>query len=141
VVQRDADLGRASMHAGAIGAIAAARPSDRAHGEHVSMTSVAGRSGGPAEHERRRRRPERGMNSRRRIHHPVKSPGGQPIVIGVAWERAATPAATRTKLQPDDFIVAGDRRTYGDLITPTALASYAQGIGPSKRSIVPDGPA
>jgi glycerophosphoryl diester phosphodiesterase len=47
------------------------------------------------------------------------------------------------ELQPYDFIVAGDRRTYGDLMTPTALAeiaTYAQGIGPSKRSIVPAGP-
>jgi glycerophosphoryl diester phosphodiesterase len=46
------------------------------------------------------------------------------------------------KLQPYDFIVAGDRRTYGDLMTPTALAelaTYATGIGPSKRSIVPQG--
>jgi glycerophosphoryl diester phosphodiesterase len=47
------------------------------------------------------------------------------------------------KEQPYDFIVAGDRRTYGDLMTPTELAviaTYAQGIGPSKRSIVPEGP-
>jgi glycerophosphoryl diester phosphodiesterase len=47
------------------------------------------------------------------------------------------------KLRPYDFIVAGDRRTYGDLMTPTALvavATYAQGVGPSKRSIVPQGP-
>jgi glycerophosphoryl diester phosphodiesterase len=39
------------------------------------------------------------------------------------------------KLQPYDFIAAGDRRTYGDLMTPIALvavAAYAQGIGPSK---------
>jgi glycerophosphoryl diester phosphodiesterase len=47
------------------------------------------------------------------------------------------------KLRPYDFIVAGDRRTYGDLMTPTALvavATYAQGVGPFKRSIVPQGP-
>jgi glycerophosphoryl diester phosphodiesterase len=47
------------------------------------------------------------------------------------------------KLQPYDFIIDGDRRTYGDLMTPTELAviaTYAQGIGPSKRSIVPEGP-
>jgi glycerophosphoryl diester phosphodiesterase len=46
------------------------------------------------------------------------------------------------KLQPYDFIVAGDPRTYGDLMTPAGLAeiaTYAQGIGPSKRSIVPQG--
>jgi glycerophosphoryl diester phosphodiesterase len=46
------------------------------------------------------------------------------------------------KLQPYDFVVAGDRRTYGDLMTPAALAelaTYAQGVGPSKRSIVPQG--
>ena len=42
--------------------------------------------------------------------------------------------------RPYDFIVAGDRRTYGDLMTPSELAkvaAYASGIGPSKRSIVP----
>ena len=46
------------------------------------------------------------------------------------------------KLQPYDFVEAGDRRTYGDLMTPTALsaiATYAYGIGPFKRSIVPQG--
>jgi glycerophosphoryl diester phosphodiesterase len=46
------------------------------------------------------------------------------------------------RLQPYDFIAAGDRRTYGDLMTPAALAelaTYAQGLGPSKRSIVPQG--
>jgi glycerophosphoryl diester phosphodiesterase len=46
------------------------------------------------------------------------------------------------RLQPYDFVVAGDRRTYGDLQTPAALAeiaTYAQGIGPFKRSIVPQG--
>jgi len=44
------------------------------------------------------------------------------------------------RLQPYDFVVAGDRRTYGDLMTPTGLAyvaTYARGIGPSKRSIMP----
>jgi hypothetical protein len=129
VVRRDADLGRASMHAGAIGAIAAAWLSDRARGEHVPMTFAPGVAAAPRNATGATAAPNTAMNSRRRIHHPVKSPGGQPIVIGVAWERAATPAATRTKLRPYDFIVAGDRRTYGDLITPTALASYAQEIG------------
>jgi glycerophosphoryl diester phosphodiesterase len=46
------------------------------------------------------------------------------------------------KLQPYDFVVAGDRRTYGDLMTSTELAvigTYAHGIGPDKRSIVPQG--
>lgn len=43
-------------------------------------------------------------------------------------------------LQPYDFVMAGDARTYGDLMTPQALvgiAGYAHGIGPWKRSIVP----
>ena len=47
------------------------------------------------------------------------------------------------RLQPYDFIVKGDRRTYADLMTPMGLAeiaTYAQGIGPSKRSIVPQRP-
>jgi glycerophosphoryl diester phosphodiesterase len=47
------------------------------------------------------------------------------------------------KLRPYDFALAGDRRTYGDLMTPAALAgvrAYAHGIGPAKRSIVPQGP-
>jgi glycerophosphoryl diester phosphodiesterase len=44
------------------------------------------------------------------------------------------------RLQPYDFVTAGDRRTYGDLMRPAALAeiaTYAHGIGPWKRSIVP----
>src|SRR5205085_6856589 len=47
------------------------------------------------------------------------------------------------KQQPYDFVVAGDKRTYGDLMIPAALeeiAAYAQGLGPYKRSIVPQGP-
>jgi glycerophosphoryl diester phosphodiesterase len=46
------------------------------------------------------------------------------------------------RLQPYDFVAAGDRRTYGDLMTAKALAeiaAYAHGIGPWKRSIVPQG--
>jgi glycerophosphoryl diester phosphodiesterase len=46
------------------------------------------------------------------------------------------------KAQPYDFVLAGDRRTYGDLMTPAGLATvaaYAHGIGPAKRSIVPQG--
>ncbi|MGH8909619.1 MAG: glycerophosphodiester phosphodiesterase [Egibacteraceae bacterium] len=42
--------------------------------------------------------------------------------------------------QPYDFVVAGDPRTYADLATPAGLAeiaTYAQGIGPSKHLIVP----
>ena len=44
------------------------------------------------------------------------------------------------KEQPYDFVLAGDRRKYGDLMTPASLATvaaYAHGIGPDKRSIVP----
>src|SRR5262249_37251837 len=46
------------------------------------------------------------------------------------------------KLKPYDFVVAGDARSYGDLMTPAGLAeiaTYANGIGPFKRSIVPQG--
>ncbi len=46
------------------------------------------------------------------------------------------------KLQPYDFVAAGDPRTYADLMTPAglgAIAAYANGIGPFKRSIVPQG--
>jgi glycerophosphoryl diester phosphodiesterase len=42
--------------------------------------------------------------------------------------------------RPYDFVAAGNRRTYGDLMTPEGLAqisAYADGIGPFKRSIVP----
>lgn len=42
--------------------------------------------------------------------------------------------------RPWDFTVAGDRRTYRDLATPEGLAwiaTYADGIGPNKRLIVP----
>jgi glycerophosphoryl diester phosphodiesterase len=41
--------------------------------------------------------------------------------------------------QPYDFVVSGDKRTYGDLRTPEGLkevATYADGIGPWKRMIV-----
>ena len=41
---------------------------------------------------------------------------------------------------PYDFVVAGDSRTYADLITPAGLreiAGYAAGIGPDKNRIVP----
>jgi glycerophosphoryl diester phosphodiesterase len=44
--------------------------------------------------------------------------------------------------QPYDFVASGDRRTYGDLMTSAGLAeiaTYAQGIGPYKGSIVPVG--
>ena len=40
---------------------------------------------------------------------------------------------------PYDFVVAGDRRTYADLVTPQGLAeiaTYADGLGPWKRFIV-----
>jgi glycerophosphoryl diester phosphodiesterase len=46
------------------------------------------------------------------------------------------------KLKPYDFVAAGDARTYGDLMMPAGLATiatYANGIGPGKRSIVPQG--
>jgi len=41
--------------------------------------------------------------------------------------------------QPADFVLSGDKRTYGDLLTPEGLAeiaTYADAIAPSKRSIV-----
>jgi glycerophosphoryl diester phosphodiesterase len=44
--------------------------------------------------------------------------------------------------QPWDFTVAGDKRTYQDLASPAGLAeiaTYADGIGPDKRRIVPAG--
>lgn len=43
------------------------------------------------------------------------------------------------EIQPYDFVVSGDTRTYGDLRTPEGLkeiAAYANGIGPWKRMIV-----
>jgi glycerophosphoryl diester phosphodiesterase len=42
--------------------------------------------------------------------------------------------------RPYDFVVAGDPRTYADLVTPVGLAeiaTYADGIGPNKDLIVP----
>jgi glycerophosphoryl diester phosphodiesterase len=44
--------------------------------------------------------------------------------------------------RPYDFVVSGDKRTYGDLTKPDTLveiAKYAAGIGPNKRLIVPTG--
>ncbi len=46
---------------------------------------------------------------------------------------------TVTYNQPYDFVLSGDSRTYGDLLTPVGLAeiaTYADAIGPWKRSIV-----
>lgn len=46
------------------------------------------------------------------------------------------------KMQPYDFFLKGDSRTYGDLTTLkelTKIAEYAQGIGAYKRLIVPIG--
>jgi glycerophosphoryl diester phosphodiesterase len=45
-------------------------------------------------------------------------------------------------MQPYDFVVKGDSRTYADLTTPAELAriaEYADGLGPYKRLIVPAG--
>jgi glycerophosphoryl diester phosphodiesterase len=42
--------------------------------------------------------------------------------------------------RPADFVVSGDPRTYADLATPAGLAfvaTYADGVGPSKDYIVP----
>jgi glycerophosphoryl diester phosphodiesterase len=42
--------------------------------------------------------------------------------------------------RPYDFVVAGDSRTYADLITPAALGllnDYATGIGPTRDLIIP----
>ena len=50
------------------------------------------------------------------------------------------PDGTLDYNQPYDFVLAGDKRTYGDLVMPAALAeirTYADGIGPWKRMIVP----
>ena len=46
-------------------------------------------------------------------------------------------------LQPYDFAAKGDPRTYGDMATPEGLreiATYAQGVGPWKRYILPRTP-
>jgi glycerophosphoryl diester phosphodiesterase len=43
-------------------------------------------------------------------------------------------------IRPFDHVVSGDPRTYGDMMTPAGLAdiaTYADGIGPWKTSIVP----
>jgi glycerophosphoryl diester phosphodiesterase len=42
-------------------------------------------------------------------------------------------------LRPYDFTMAGDARTYGDLMTEAGMkeiSTYAQGVGPYKRSII-----
>lgn len=42
--------------------------------------------------------------------------------------------------QPSDFILAGDPRTYADLVTPAGLdfvTTYADGIGPCKDLLIP----
>ena len=45
--------------------------------------------------------------------------------------------------RPYDFVAAGDPRTFGDLVSPENLRwirEFADGIGPHKRLIVPEGP-
>ncbi|MDB5840298.1 MAG: glycerophosphodiester phosphodiesterase [Herminiimonas sp.] len=42
--------------------------------------------------------------------------------------------------QPEDFRLAGDKRSYADMITPAGLreiATYANGIGPTKNMVIP----
>lgn len=49
------------------------------------------------------------------------------------------PNGTLDYNRPADFVLSGDTRTYGDLLTPAGLAeiaTYADAIGPWKRSIV-----
>ncbi|AIY40984.1 Glycerophosphoryl diester phosphodiesterase [Collimonas arenae] len=44
------------------------------------------------------------------------------------------------KVQPPDFVLAGSKRTYGDLMTAAGMwevAAYADGVGPYKLSIIP----
>jgi len=44
------------------------------------------------------------------------------------------------KVQPPDLVLAGSKRTYGDLMTATGMqevATYADGVGPYKLSIIP----
>lgn len=46
----------------------------------------------------------------------------------------------KDKPAPQDFVLARDPRTYVDMLTPKGLAeiaTYADGIGPSKRQIIP----
>jgi glycerophosphoryl diester phosphodiesterase len=46
-------------------------------------------------------------------------------------------------MRPYDFVVAGDKRTFADLLAPAELkqiAAFAQGIGPWKRLIVKENP-
>ncbi|KHK00469.1 glycerophosphodiester phosphodiesterase [Desulfovibrio sp. TomC] len=46
-------------------------------------------------------------------------------------------------MRPYDFVAANDKRTYADLLAPTALAEiagFAQGIGPWKRLILKENP-
>jgi glycerophosphoryl diester phosphodiesterase len=41
---------------------------------------------------------------------------------------------------PYDFVVAGDKRTYADVVSPAGLrevATYASGLGPSKDQVIP----
>jgi len=48
------------------------------------------------------------------------------------------------RARPADFEASGDKRTFGDLASPAGLkeiATYADGIGPDKRLVVPAEPA
>ncbi|MHC1710991.1 MAG: glycerophosphodiester phosphodiesterase family protein [Solidesulfovibrio sp.] len=46
-------------------------------------------------------------------------------------------------MRPYDFVLAGDKRTYADLLAPKELAdiaTFAKGIGPWKRLLVKENP-
>lgn len=61
-----------------------------------------------------------------------------PLVQLLAAEDVNLDGSLR-EVRPYDFVVTGDRRTYGDLRTPEGLkeiATYAAGIGPWKRMII-----
>jgi glycerophosphoryl diester phosphodiesterase len=53
--------------------------------------------------------------------------------------KAVRPDGSLDYNQPYDFVLSGDKRSYGDLLTPKGLAeiaTYAYAIGPWKRSII-----
>jgi hypothetical protein len=61
-------------------------------------------------------------------------------LIQLLGAEGLNPDGSLKESRPYDFVVSGDRRTYADLRTPKGLkeiATYAAGIGPWKRMIIP----
>ena len=75
------------------------------------------------------------------LHDKIMPAAGIKIpLIQLLDANDVNPDGTLQEIQPYDFVVSGDKRTYADIRTPAGLKeikTYADGIGPWKPMIVP----